>query len=318
MNGALEITLLARLLETGQIKAGVRNQGLINRFRTARWIQPSTRNLTWNIRSEAKERVLQRLNELLPTWEKDFSLLRTMQRNPYEESDIEALPMLRRTEPLVRFMINRRNWKAAAGLGPKHAAKIPARAILTKDWILRFRPNAGLLGVTAGGNIDLSAQADFLDECLLPERAWMKIQGMAGTFPKLIISCENLGAYIDLPIEDSTLAVFAPGKDIEPAASLIKQFPEVPWVHFGDLDREGLDIAHKMASTLGRTVQTWMPSFADEYLDCARTVKTDWAMVPDMPVYAALKKGRKRIFQEIFMLDARLAEDLASLLRSCS
>jgi len=315
MSDPLEITVLGRLVEKGVVRNGVRNRHLIERFETARWIMPGTRKDEWVIRAEARENVAGRLEKLLPDWPEHFSFLRSIGRDPLDAADIEALPMLRRQVEVSATCINRRNWNAAAGLGPKHQAKSPAGCVLTKDWVLRFRPNQGLIGIYGTEFIDFHEMAKQLTECPVPERAWARVESIAGTVPKLIVTCENVGAYIDFPATDSMLVVYSPGADIEAAVSLLRKVPSAPWVHFGDLDPEGIEIGKRIAAEAGREFRILIPSFAEEYLeDAARPVKTQWKVVSDMAILAKLRDRKCRIFQEVFMLDARLGKDVAALI----
>lgn len=315
-NSALEISTLGRLIEKGAIKGGVRNEQLIRRLETARWISSGTRRAEWVIRADARESVERRLAKLLPNWPQHFTFLRSIGRNPFDAADIEALPMLRRQVNTPSPCVNRRNWSAAAGLGPKHRAKAPANCVLTKDWILRFRPNLGLIGVRGAEQIDLSEMARQWTECAISERGWATFETITGTTPKIIVTCENLGAYIDFPATDSTLVIYSPGADIEAAVSLLRKIPQAPWVHFGDFDQEGVEIGKRLAAETERELRFFIPSFADEYLmDAARPVKTVWKDWVDMPLLSELQTRGQRIFQEVFMLDTRLADDFAAMIQ---
>lgn len=317
MNNSLEICTLGRLLEKQTIRAGVRNEGLIRRFEIARWIAPGTRRSEWVMRQESRANVEERLEALLPAWREQFAFLRSIGRDPLDPSDVEALPMLRRQVDVPAPWINRRNWNAAAGLGPKHKAKAPANCVLTKDWVLRFRPNRGLAGVRGGDHVDFSEIASQWTECVIPERAWAAVEAITGTLPAIIITCENLGAYVDFPATDSTLVVYAPGADTEAAAALLRKIPSAPWVHFGDLDPQGMEIAIHLAAETQRTLRILIPSFAAEYLeDAAKPVKAVWDDVLGIPLLSELRLRRRRIFQEVFMLDRRLAADVAAHIQS--
>lgn len=310
MKGAAEIACLARLLETGTIRSGRKNEALIHRFETARWVMLGSRKEEWVLRPEKTPDLENRLSTLLPTWRADFELLRSIGRDHFDVSDIAALPMLRRnTNPSGR-MVNRRNWNAAVGQGPKHKAKIPPQCLLTKDWVLRFRPNKGLEGVNDRGKINLAEIAAEWTECVIPERAWVGFKAFSGVLPRAVITCENLGAYIDLPASESTLVIYSPGADTEAAVALLKMFPAAMWMHFGDLDPEGIDIAKRIAGEAGRDMNLLIPFFATDYLDAAKPVETAWGEIPGIPLLEALKENKKRIFQEVFMLDRRLLEAL--------
>lgn len=310
MIDATEIAILARLIETGSIICGVKNESFIRRLETARWITVGKRKAEWVIRLEYTTSLETRLSSLLPSWRNDFNYLRSISRDPYNPSDIEALSMLRRQTSTSGNMVNRRNWNAAVGLGPKHKAKIPSNGVLTKDWTLRFRPNKGLIGQHEKGIVDLYEMATIWTECVVPERFWMSFTTISGVLPKTIITCENLGAYIDLPVSESTLVIYSPGADIEAAVSLLKMFPAVRWMHFGDLDPEGVDIAKRIAGHLKKEMKLVIPFFAEDYLDAAKPHETTWNDVPDIPLLLALKAKKKRIFQEVFMLDERLLDAL--------
>lgn len=312
MTEATEIAFLARLLTTGICRESSRFKSLINRYEIAGWIMPGNRRGEWVLRSSSLSDIEHRLNTLLPTWKEDFDLLKSLGRNPMEPCDIEALPVFKRRTTATGF-VNRRNWKARSGLGPKHSALMETEATLTQDWVLRFRPNSGLKAKTESGLISLSEFAELWTECVISERGWPKIQELAGVLPKVIVTCENLGAYIDLPLHKDMLAVYSPGKDSAPAVNLLKKLPKSKWLHFGDLDPEGLSIARQISYAADREMALFVPSFADEYLDFAKKPKIQWAAIPTIPIFNELKKRGKGIYQEVFMLDDRLEHDLADV-----
>lgn len=312
MTEATEIAFLARLLTTGICRESSRFKSLINRYEIAGWIMPGNRRGEWVLRSSSLSDIEHRLNTLLPTWNEDFDLLKSLGRNPMEPNDIEALPAFKRNITATGI-VNRRNWKAISGLGPKHTAHKPTEATLTHDWVLRFRPNSGLKAKTESGLISLSEVAEQWTECVMPERGWLKIIEFVGVFPIVIVTCENLGAYIGLPLHKDMLVVYAPGKDIGPAVNLLKKLPTSKWLHFGDLDPEGFSIAQQISFAADRELVLFVPSFADEYLDLAKKPKTQWASIPTVPILQELKKRGKGIFQEVFMLDDRLGDELANV-----
>lgn len=307
MKDSLQIATIARLLETGIIKKNDRNDFLIKRFETERLIDPSGRMNEWKARSQAAESFEAKLAVLLPAWREDFLFLRSINRNPFDPRDIESLPALRRRVTAMG-LINRRNWNAASGLSPKHQSRMPSEAALTKDWGLRFRPNKGLQGRVSGELVNFSAIATVLTECFIPERGWMGLEGFSDILPTTIVTCENLGAYVDFPSHDSLMIIYSPGADIEPATKLLRMLPEALWVHFGDIDPEGVEIAENIARETGRNLNLFIPSFASEYLP-GRPVETHWGSIPETPIFAKLKKDKKRLFQEVFMLDDRLLQD---------
>ncbi len=313
MSDALEIASLGRLLKSGLIRLVGRNRHLLHRFETARWIEPTGRKNEWRARSGATSSLEARLDEIAPTWREDFRFLRSIERDPYDPSAIEALPAFKRQKP-VKGMLNRRNWNAAAGVGPKHEPQLAPTATLTRDWVLRFRPNRGLRGTFADEDVDFQEMAALLTECAVPERMWLRFKGFSGEWPKQMVTCENLGAYVDLPVPDGVMAIYSPGADIEAAAALIKRLPGVRWLHFGDLDPDGLEIGESLARETGRKLNLYVPSFAAEYLP-GRPVKRSWGKSVDSPLLSELQKTQRRIFQEVFMLDPRLGQEIEAMAR---
>ena len=314
MSDALEIASLGRLLENGAIKQVARNGQLITRWQTARWVAPGPRKGEWRARAESLSQIEGRMSALAPTWREDFSFLRSMALDPFDPRVLEALPVLRR-QKAITGLVNRRNWNAAAGLGPKHSPQIASTATLTRDWIVRLRPNRGLRALFGDHEMDLHEMASRLTECALPERLWLRFRAFAGTLPTNVITCENLGAYVDLPLPPTAMAVFSPGADIEAAAALLNALPDTKWVHFGDIDPDGLEIAENLGRETGRAVQFYVPSFSEEYLP-GRPTETPWKAIPDRPIFYELKRTRKRIFHEVFMLDGRLSDDMLEITNS--
>lgn len=314
MSDALEIASLGRLLENGAIKLVARNGQLIARWHTARWIEPGPRKDEWRARAEALSQIEGRMSVLAPSWREDFEFIRSMAADPFDPRVLEALPMFRRLG-IITGLVNRRNWNAAAGLGPKHVPQMASTATLTRDWIVRFRPNHGLRALFGDQELNLYEMASLLTECALPERLWLRFRAFAGTAPTTVITCENLGAYVDLPLPPGVMAVFSPGADVEAAAALLKALPDTRWVHFGDIDPDGLEIAESLGRETGRAVQFYVPLFAEEYLP-GRPTETPWRGIPDRPIFHELKRTQKRIFHEVFMLDSRLSDDLVEMTKS--
>jgi len=154
-------------------------------------------------------------------------------KQPFKPADIDALPALRRSPP-HKECINRRNWRAISGVGPKHRPRRVFPGVQTSDWILRFRPNCGLIATIGSNEVDLHEMAAEWTECVIPERLMLKFAGFKGSLPRAIITCENLGAYIDLPHIPASTIVFSPGKDIRAVILFLRSFPDAKWLHVGD------------------------------------------------------------------------------------
>jgi hypothetical protein len=307
---SVEIALLARLHKKGNCHESQRTIPLIRRYHNAGWIIKGKRRNEWNLKEHAVEDVEKRLTVLLPTWKSDFDFLIKQGRSPSKTADLEALSALRRPAPRKNY-INRRNWCAISGAGPKHRQQRHSSDDLTVDWVLRLRPNQGLTAVLEDREVDLYEIASVWTECVIPERAWLNIKEFKGTLPKVIITCENLGAYIDVPDIPNAAIVYSPGKDIRSTIKLLISLPTSRWIHFGDIDPEGFNIALQIANKTKRPFSFFIPPFIEDYLDLSHRVKDSWKKTPVND--PALKEFRRRgsgIFQERFVLDERLKEEL--------
>lgn len=312
---SVEVSLLARLRKNGNCLESKRTEALIERYRTAGWIVKGSRRREWNLKGQAIGDIEKRLTVLLPTWDADFELLEKEGKSPLNQADLEALPALRRPVPR-KERINRRNWHAVSGAGPKRRQRRPSVDTLTTDWVLRLRPNRGLKAVFGDNAVDVHENALRWTECVIPERAWAKIRGFSGSLPEAVVTCENLGAFIDLPDIPNVTIVYAPGKDIGPAVLLLNLLPSSRWVHFGDLDPEGVNIALRISRKTNRPLVFFVPTFAEEYLELelGYRIKEQWKdPLPNLPILKCLQEKGMGIYQERFMLDERLQDDLADV-----
>ena len=124
-----------------------------------------------------------------------------------------------------------------------------------------------------------------------------------------MVSCENLGADIDLEVPDDVLLVYSPWANSGAAVALMSLLLAVSWIHFGDLDPEGIGIAHQIGRKLNREPRLLISSFAEDYIDAAKPTLIPWADDYRHSVLKELKERQKRLFQEVFVLDERLRTD---------
>lgn len=310
MSRSLEIVTLGRLIENGFVKEVARNRHLVERFETAQWIERSGRKGEWTVREECKTALEHRLKEISPTWVEDFDFIRSLDRSPYDPAIIKILPVLKhRNTP--SGLTNRRNWNAATGISPKHKPKLASESKLTSDWIVRFYPSKGMNAVFSGEEVSLDTIQDLFTECIFPERMWHKFERFSGELPGILITCENIGAYIDLPAPPYAMVIYAPGKDTIGACKLLNSLPGVPWIHFGDIDPAGIEIGKQIAKETNREFKFYFPTFVKDYLPGAR-FERGWEdkELLNHSIFTELKKTGHRIFQEVFMLDKRLPDDL--------
>jgi len=314
-NNLSEIALIERILQLGKVKEAKWWDFARKRFVDAGWIIQSRRKGEWNLIENAKSQIEIRLNNLWPTRDSDTLLLYKNSLDPLNPKHLQYLPALRKQTSSKHKIINRRSLYSASGIGPKQKSLLINAAdnvVITHDAISRFRPNSGLVLKIGSYSLNFDDVIETLHEFSLSERALMKEVEFKGKLPKTIITVENLGSYIDIVLPDNVLVIFSPGSDLRSATQLMKYFPEVNWIHFGDIDPEGMQIAHNLAKVLSREVNIYIPSFTREYISRAQKKNVTWDKTYGIEVLESLKEKDIGIYQEIFMLDERLTKDIES------
>ncbi|MEQ1739233.1 MAG: Wadjet anti-phage system protein JetD domain-containing protein [Methyloglobulus sp.] len=317
-NTQAEIALLERILSTGLVREAKWWEFLQKRFIDAGWLESSKRKGDWSLCDSARTQVEARLNSLWPTRADDLVLLHRHSLTSLNPKHLDYLPALRADSPKTPVLINRRTWYSISGVGPKKKSLLNTPkddVVLTQDTISRFRPNLGLEMEIDGHTMAISDLAQTLTEFSLSERGLRKVSAFKGILPSTIVTVENLGSYIDLALPSDMLVIFSPGTDIRSAIQLLKFFPVTKWIHFGDIDPEGIKIAYMIAKAVSRQPHIYIPSFAGDYLNRSQKKKVVWHETYGLPILSILKEKKIGIFQEIFMLDDRLSSDIENSVR---
>jgi hypothetical protein len=170
------------------------------------------------------------------------------------------------TLPPHLTQLNRKTWSAWAGAHSKSGRRAPPEGVrLTTDGTLRLRPNAGLGLVTGEGKeLALGDWGHALGEVSIPERALANVWHPVGTMPRMILTVENIGAFVDFPAPPWLLIAHAPGWNSSLATRFIAGLPpDLCWMHFADLDPNGIRIALSMRCPgTDRQPTLWIPRAA--------------------------------------------------------
>jgi hypothetical protein len=188
---------------------------------------------------------------------------------------------------------------------------------LTHDGTVRLRPPAGLEVVC--GNITVKADVivSLLGEVILTERALLAGTRFSGIMPRLLLTVENLGPYLDIRVPADCLVAHVPGWDTRTIRMVFDLLPAVPCVHFGDLDPNGVRIMrhlHELRPEIGWLV----PAFWSEYID-TKGLEAEWPSELDLTNTPAFVQSlaRKGIWleQEVITLDERINSLLSETFR---
>jgi hypothetical protein len=162
--------------------------------------------------------------------------------------------------------------------------------------------------------VDLSAIAGVLGEVSLPERALQRGLSFEGTLHAVLL-IENLGAFCDLPALEGWLFAHVAGWDTATAASLLGQLPDVPVVHFGDLDPNGVRIFQHLLERCPR-LRWFVPTFWTEFVE-TRGQRGAWPDDLDLTQAPSLVRDLAAagvwLEQEPLVVDPRMPAALAAM-----
>lgn len=306
----VEIALLLRLIETGECKGSGRAAALLERFRMAQWVEPARRPGYWKVRPGATTGLQTRIAELSASWEADAQLLRANALDPLAPRSHQALAGLKAAHTPAG-QLHRKTWNSATAAGSKCASQLPTTAQLTDDWAVRGRVNCATELITPFGPVDLLILSQLLSEFSVPQRGWLAASGFGGVLPRHVLTVENLSPLVDLELPADTMVLFCQGAAVEGASRLLRALPSAIWMHFGDLDAAGVQIAVRIARLTDRPPSLYVPTFADDYLQRKLPAKHAWTCSPfDIPILRALSAKKSWLEQEIFILDERLSKDI--------
>lgn len=188
---------------------------------------------------------------------------------------------------------------------------------LTDDGLVRMRPNAGLEIYRQAVRHDARDLSALLGELVLTDRALRDGTRLGGRMPRAVLTVENLGAYLDVVVQDDVLVVHIPGWNTRTAKDLMGRLDDIPILHFGDLDPNGIMIVAHLRHW--RPAVRWLvPAFWETYTE-GKGLKRQWPelqMPSDTPAWVvALPERRLWLEQEVIVTDPRLEQAVEAEIR---
>lgn len=313
---------LLELLVRGTLKRRLAQAEAYDMLAGLPWTRATRRRDCIALAETRRDEVVRLLERVWPDWETAWTELRGAGLPPTPDG-WKRLEDARRADhiPALPRRLNRRTALALAGPHSKARLTPRRRAALdgtqtTHDGLLRLRPPQGLLARTATDTLDLWELARSLGEAPIPERAFLDGLKLEGPLHAVLL-VENLGAWRDLPTLEGWLIAHVPGWDVTTVMHLLDQIkPDIPVVHFGDLDPNGVRIFLKLRKR--RPALKWfIPGF---WMECAapRPLKHPWPArlvlgeVP--PLVRNLARQRLWLEQEPLVVDGRIS----AALRNCA
>jgi hypothetical protein len=312
--------LLVELIQTGEVPRRRIQEVAWAALLELGWARRTRRQGVLALDEKARRSAEETLQHAWPDWSEVVGRLAAggFPPTPAGLADLERRD---RVDAAGRLALpTRMNRRTAAATVGKHAkARLgPFEQVVledvdvTDDGLVRMRPSAGLEVQNGGVVQDARNLASLLGELVLVDRALRDGTRLVGREPRAVLTVENLGAYQDALVSDDVLVVHVPGWNTRTTRDLLQGFEEVPVVHFGDLDPNGIAILTHLRRW--RPAVRWLvPSYWEETRD-AKGLTRDWPnldMPQDAPDWVRQLPGRRTwLEQEIVAVDSRFGQFL--------
>ncbi len=313
--GALE------LLATGALCRRARQEAAFAWLAELPWTRAASRRDEITLVARHRPALVALLDRVWSDWrEVQVALLEAgLDPTPAGHDRLQDL-LRRRGAPDLPFRLNRRTAAAVVGPGSKSSLTTTRQLVLedhevVDDGLVRIRPPPGLVALRGGRRLPLDEVTDVLNEVAVTDRALRDGLVLEGGVDAVLL-VENLGAWRDLPRPGRWLFAHVPGWNTGMVRGLLALVGDVPVVHFGDLDPNGVRIVRHVRGIAPR-VRWLLPEFWGEYLPMhgMRRAWPEELDVSGLPAWArdVVEQGLW-LEQELLVLDPRMQQALEALL----
>lgn len=312
---------LLELIETGRLRRRAGQGEAWTLLDGLPWTRRTGKRDEIELVPEHKDTLIELLVRVWPGWKLVSQALAERGLSPRPTDWRRLQDMLRSEE--VGDLPNRLNRRTAASTVAPHSKStlsLIRRATLgditvTHDGIVRLRPPSGLRFIRGGITVDAAEIAGVLGEVAVTERALLDGTVLDGPVRAALL-VENLGPYQDLDPPEGWLVIHVPGWDTATVRLFLAKLHEVPVVHFGDLDPEGVRIVRHLRQIQPDLIWA-VPALWREYME-KRALPGEWPDDLDLEDAPALvRKLADRCLwleQELIAIDPRLRTALETVI----
>lgn len=316
---------LLELLTSGSLKRRATQSDAFDWLAELSWTRATGRRDEVALVADRRADLVALLDRVWPDWQTEqFELL--VAGEPPTPAGWSRLGDRRRAGALPELpeRVNRRTAAAATAPGAKSsltAARIGALGTVevTDDGVARLRPPPGLVACRATHSVALDEVVAVFDEVGVSDRALRDGLRFDGDVEAVLL-VENLGAWRDMPRPGRWMLVHVPGWNTATVRQLLATLSDVPVVHFGDLDPNGVRIQRHLREhlpRLGWLVPNWWAELVPLHAQ-----DRDWPDDLDLGHTPALVRElaatRRWLEQERVVLDRRLPQAMLEALREAS
>ncbi len=262
---------LLELLVRGTIKRRLAQGTAWDTLAELPWTKRTGRRDELGLVERRRHELVALLDRVWPSWGQGLTALAARGLPPTPEG-WSKLEDDRRAEslPALPDQLNRHTAAALVAAHSKSTLTNRRLAALgdaepTHDGSVRLRPPEGLVARTSQGTVDLGAVAGVLGEVSLPDRALRAGLVLEGPIRAALL-VENLGPFCDLPAIDGWLFAHVAGWDTATVACLLQRLDNVPVIHFGDLDPNGVRIFQHLRE-LRPGLRWFVPAFWEDLVE---------------------------------------------------
>lgn len=311
---------LLELLQTGSLQKRVTQSAAWQELLQLGWARRTSRQNMLALVPQMRDAVEQTIDGAWADWRTVTNRLRERHLPP-TESGLQELLRTQRLQTATKLppRVNQRTAAAAIGEHSKIRLGDAAQEYLrtsevTSDYVVRLRGCCSLSLFRDGKTYDASTLEKVQGELLLSERGLLDGTTIQGT-PGVLLLVENVGPFVDLTPPSGWLLVHVPGWNMHAAKRLFSLFPEVPALHFGDLDPEGLQIFCHLRRT-HPDLRWVVPAWTLDYV-MSHGLPKEWPRTPDLadapPVIQKLAEQRRWVEQETLVFDDRLWSEMQAI-----
>lgn len=313
---------LVELLRTGRLPRRRAQDAAWTWLASLDWTRTGTRRDELLLDDRRRDAVVELLTRVWPEWTAVDADLLSAGLPPTPKGLGTLLDQRRKARVgALPERINQRT--AAAAVAPHSKATLTADRLsalgdaeVTHDGSVRLRPPVGLVLRRGDTALAASLVASVLGEVAIPDRAFRDGLVLDGAIAGVLL-VENLGAFQDVKAPDGWLVAHVPGWDTATVQHLLARVGDVPVVHFGDLDPNGVRI-HRHLRAMHPALRWLVPAWWAE-LVAERSLRAAWPDdldVSDAPplVHRLAAEGRW-LEQEAIVLDSRLGDAIVAAAR---
>ncbi len=312
--------LLLELRLRGSARRRAGQQELLSKLEALGWVGPTPRAGEVALVETRTGDLDQMLDSRWPDWRSVAQALVHEGIDPNPRG-MKELRRRQRVLPTLPPRLSRKTAAAAvaehskASLGPAHLEMLTDVEVV-RDGVVLIRPHEGMELVRGEVRTAAGELVELQGLVAVSSRALLDGVSVGGPAPAAVMTVENEAAFVDLPKPPGLMAVWIPGWNTRLAVEFLTGLEAGRWLHFGDLDPNGVRIYRHLRERLPK-LEHFVPGWWAERVEAAPPKLAEWpeGLVDerDHPLLRHLAERGRMSEQEDVVVDGRLTAELGLL-----